>query len=59
MNSNAWLNGSGRASCPDCDGFGYHDDGTDEGEECETCDGNGVATLEAGNRFLVERRERS
>jgi DnaJ-class molecular chaperone len=28
--------------CPDCGGFGYHEDGTDEGRECETCHGDGT-----------------
>ncbi len=28
--------------CPNCEGFGYFEDGTEEGELCATCDGDGV-----------------
>lgn len=34
-----------RVTCPDCDGFGYHEDPDcepDDGPECATCDGYGV-----------------
>ncbi len=31
-----------RRACPDCQGFGYVEDGTPEGRECETCCGAGV-----------------
>jgi DnaJ-class molecular chaperone len=30
--------------CPACDGFGYHEDGSEEGTECEVCHGDGMAT---------------
>ncbi len=41
--------------CPACEGFGYHDDGSDEGEECEVCCGDGMATAEAIEQWRAER----
>jgi hypothetical protein len=48
-----WTDSDGKASCPECDGFGYHEDG-EEGRDCTTCEGKGVATTDAGNAFLKE-----
>lgn len=40
----AWVNPTtGLPSCPECGGYGYHEDGSDEGRECGTCHGDGVA----------------
>lgn len=48
-----WINPeTGQSSCPGCSGFGYLEDGTDEGQECGTCGGKGVATVEAADAFL-------
>jgi hypothetical protein len=49
-----WTDEEGKASCPECHGFGYHEDGTEEGSECATCEGNGVATREAAEAFLKD-----
>jgi hypothetical protein len=52
-----WIDpGTGRPSCPECEAFGYHDDGTPEGRECATCQGYGVATVRAATIYL-ERTE--
>jgi hypothetical protein len=51
-----WTDDEGKASCPECHGFGYHEDGSEEGSECTTCEGNGVATREAAETFLEESR---
>jgi hypothetical protein len=45
---------TGRPGCPACDGFGYHEDGTEEGELCGVCDGRGVARVEDAARWLAE-----
>jgi DnaJ-class molecular chaperone len=38
------ISGDGeKVHCPACQGFGYHEDGSLEGRECEVCDGDGVA----------------
>lgn len=29
-------------TCPDCQGFGYHEDDTDAGKTCPTCQGDGT-----------------
>jgi RecJ-like exonuclease len=51
----AWIDlVSGRAGCPACEGFGYHEDGTEEGELCVVCDGRGVAAVEDAERWLAE-----
>lgn len=44
----------GRPSCPDCQGYGYREDGTDEGRGCQTCDGDGVAPNQAAEAYLEE-----
>ena len=31
-----------KVRCPDCQGFGYFEDGIEEGVLCEVCDGDGV-----------------
>lgn len=51
-----WTDEDGKASCPECSGFGYHDDGSEEGRECETCEGKGVSIKSAGDTYLKERR---
>ncbi len=54
-----WINpATRRVSCPECRGFGYHEDGTAEGRECETCGGSGVASKERAEAFLRAREER-
>jgi hypothetical protein len=50
-----WIDpGTGRSSCPACDGFGYHEDGSEEGELCVVCGGRGVARTEEAERWLQE-----
>ena len=57
MSDYGWIDPrTGRAGCPACEGFGYHDDGTDEGELCLVCDGRGVATVDAAEQWLAESR---
>lgn len=40
-------NDDNRTGCPDCDGFGYHEDPEtpDDGPECTTCGGSGVVPI--------------
>jgi hypothetical protein len=48
---NQWINpGTGQASCPACDGFGYLDD--EDETECSLCDGSGVASAYAAGKFF-------
>jgi len=55
MSDRVWIDlVIGRASGPACDGCGYNDDGTDEGELCVVCDGRGGATAEDAERWLAE-----
>jgi hypothetical protein len=55
MSHRVWIDPStGRASCPACDGYGYHDDGSEDGELCLVCDGRGVATVAHAERWLAE-----
>jgi len=52
-----WIDpATGRASCPSCDGFGYHENDTDEGEQCEVCGGHGVARATAAERWIKGER---
>lgn len=46
-----------KVPCPECDGFGYHEDGSAEGRECETCHGDGVVTPEQARAFLEPQGE--
>lgn len=49
-----WINPvTQRASCPECGGFGYVDDGTDDGQDCGTCPGGGVASAQAAAAYLA------
>jgi hypothetical protein len=50
-----WTDAEGKAGCPECGGFGYHEDGSEEGRDCSTCEGNGVATKDAGDAYLEGR----
>lgn len=43
---------SGRPSCPNCRGFGYHEDGSEEGQDCETCRSAGVASEPDARSYL-------
>ena len=45
------MNGDGKVTCPECGGFGYHEDGTDEGRDCETCQGDGTCSPETAAAF--------
>ena len=55
MSGSGWIDPvTGRASCPACDGYGYHDDGTEQGKLCAVCDGRGVATAEDAEHWLAE-----
>ena len=40
-------------TCPECEGFGYHEDGTEEGRECDTCHGSGVVPDEVANKVGI------
>ena len=52
MTDHPWIDPrTGRESCPARDGFGYHEDGTEEGELCVVCDGRGVATTDHAERL--------
>ncbi len=45
-----------RASCPECEGFGYYTvDETEADWECSTCMGSGVATVEQARAYLNKR----
>jgi hypothetical protein len=49
----SWIDpDTGLASCPECQGFGYLEDGTAEGGDCATCQGNCVATVRAATAYL-------
>jgi len=51
-----WINPeTKRASCPSCDGYGYHEDGSDDGELCDVCQGRGVARAATAEQWIKER----
>lgn len=41
---------TGTARCSECGGYGYHEDGTDDGRECKACGGGGVVGRSAALR---------
>jgi DnaJ-class molecular chaperone len=47
---------TGHLSCPECGGYGYHENGTDDPEPCKTCDGYGVAPIVLAGEFLARHR---
>jgi len=55
MASDPWKDESGKESCPECGGFGYHDDGSEEGVDCGTCHGTGVAERDKGDEYISNR----
>lgn len=47
-----------KVTCPECGGFGYHEDGTDEGRDCATCEGDGTTTPEKAEAYQSSRPPR-
>jgi DnaJ-class molecular chaperone len=52
-----WIGPNGRPSCPECEGFGYIEDGTEEGVDCGTCSGNGVASQATAEAYFTKERD--
>jgi DnaJ-class molecular chaperone len=41
-----------KVTCPECGGFGYHENGTPDGRDCGTCDGDGTCSPEAAAAYV-------
>lgn len=47
----------GKVTCPECGGFGYHEDGTPDGRDCGTCHGNGTCSQAAADAYLESHKQ--